>query len=436
MKRKPGNAKGYFGGFSFLSGILFFLSLFSSAVLAGCSVKSTTSKRGTNNVPPQYAVNPNNLPSSLPPRVREREEQRILEKNKAEGKGVYDPLYQKNQFSRHYRGKKSYPLRKKVAASGYVYQPSLSPTSTPSSEPQKPSPSQEEYTHYGFRPFHLASQKPLSTFSVDVDTGSYTLFRKKLEMGMLPPPAMVRVEEWVNYFDYAYPRPQQQDFAAYIGVVPSPFRKGYHLVRIGLQGREVAQKKARNLVFLIDTSGSMNRRDKIDLVKKSLAYLVKNLSERDRIAICTYAGNVSVALEPTSGKEKERIREALERLRAFGSTKMGAGILLAYDYAMRGFIPGGVNRVIVCSDGDANVGPRSFGEILKLVDEYRREGVTLTTLGFGTGNYRDTLMEQLANKGNGNYYYIDKLEEAKRIFGKNLSATLDTLGYDGKIQVE
>lgn len=328
----------------------------------------------------------------------------------------------------------------------YPYTPpsrGFTPTTVPSQIPQPDGrgPEQgnsEQYTHYGFQPFKDPQKDSLSTFSIDVDSASYTIARKKIESGILPPPASVRPEEFINYFQYRYPGPQKGPFGAAIDGAPSPFRKGLYVVRVGIQGKILAahERKPANLVFLIDTSGSMNRWDKIDLIKKSLALLVKGLRPEDRIGICTYAGNASVALEPTSGRDKGRILEALGNLRASGSTRMGQGVLMAYNYAMRTYMKGGINRVIVCSDGDANVGPRSHGEMLKTIGEYQKEGITLSTIGFGMGNYKDTMMEQLANKGNGNYYYVDKLSEAKRIFVDQIQGTLQVIAYDTKIQVE
>jgi Ca-activated chloride channel homolog len=296
----------------------------------------------------------------------------------------------------------------------------------------------EEYTDYGVRPFVEASQDNLSTFSIDVDTGSYTVTRRKLREGYLPPVAAVRVEEFVNYFRQDYPNPEQGPFAVVSEAAPSPFRPGRVLLRVGLQGRRVdhASRRRANLVFLVDTSGSMSSADKLGLLKESLSVLVRNLREDDRVAICTYAGSVSMVLPPTPASEQRRILAALAGLRSGGSTAMGSGIELAYRLAAQEAGSGVSSRVIVCSDGDANVGPTSHDQILELIEDHRDAGITLGTVGFGMGNYRDTLMEQLADRGDGSYAYVDSLFEANRLFGEDLVSSLETIARDTKLQVE
>ncbi len=297
----------------------------------------------------------------------------------------------------------------------------------------------EDYGAWGINAFQDPRQDPLSTFSIDVDTASYTISRRKLQEGALPPAQAVRVEEFVNYFSYNYPEPRSGlpfgvDFAA----APSPFAKDHLFLRVGVQGQRVRedQRAPVHLTFLVDTSGSMHSADKLGLVKKSLHRLVDNLREGDTVSLATYAGSVSRVLDPTGMKERSTIHAAIERLSAGGSTAMESGLDLAYKMAYEGLKPGHVSRVIVCSDGDANVGRSSHEEILKQIRHYTQEGVTLSTIGFGMGNYKDVMMEQLANQGNGNYYYIDSEEQAKKVFEDDLMGTLLVIAKDVKIQVE
>jgi Ca-activated chloride channel homolog len=311
---------------------------------------------------------------------------------------------------------------------------------TPLSEGESPDAevaSSEQFTDYGVRPFVDAAEDNLSTFSIDVDTGSYTISRRLLREGRLPPASSVRVEEFVNFFRQHYAGPKEGAFALHSEAAASPFRAGRVLLRVGLQGRRLDHRtrKPANLVFLIDTSGSMQSRDKIGLLKRSLSVLVENLSPQDRVSICTYAGSVRKILDPTSAAERGTILRALSRLRAGGSTAMASGIDLAYRLARAQAGPGVTTRVIVCSDGDANVGATSHEEILKLIHARREAGITLGTVGFGMGNYKDTMMEQLANRGNGSYAYVDSIEEANRIFGEELVSNLETIARDVKLQV-
>lgn len=309
------------------------------------------------------------------------------------------------------------------------------PMAEPADGPEQAA--REEYTAHGFRTPVDPRQDPWSTFSVDVDTGSYTVVRRKLNEGFLPPPAAVRVEELVNYFRQDYPDPDEGPFAVVSEAAPSPFRAERVLLRIGLQGRRVsaAARRPANLVFLVDTSGSMRSPDKLGLVRQSLEVLVDHLRPDDRVAICTYAGSVELVLPPTPADEQARIRAALAGLEAGGSTAMGSGIQLAYELAAREARPGVSSRVIVCSDGDANVGPTSHEQLLALIAAQRARGITLGTVGFGMGNYRDTLMERLADEGDGSYAYVDSLLEARRLFGEDLTQSLELLARDVKVQV-
>ena len=296
----------------------------------------------------------------------------------------------------------------------------------------------ESYKDHGVNPMTDTKKDRFSTFAIDVDTGAYTIARRKLKEGHTPPAASVRVEEFINYFSYNYPNPDSGPFGVNLEAAPSPFsvEKDRYLVRVGVQGKRVAQKdrKPVHLTFLVDVSGSMNRPDKLGLAKESLKILTRNLKRGDTVALATYAGNTRVVLTPTSNKTQ--ILDAIDNLRSGGGTAMSSGMELAYKQALSSYKKGHVNRVIVLSDGDANIGRTSFEDILSTIKSYVDEGVTLSTIGFGMGNYKDSLMEQLANKGNGNYYYIDDIKEARKVFGEQIDGTLEVIAKDVKIQVE
>lgn len=298
----------------------------------------------------------------------------------------------------------------------------------------------EQYQHPGDNRVLRVTDNPVSTFSIDVDTGAYTNARRWLSQGSLPPQDAVRVEEFINYFDYDYrvPRDRSRPFLVETEIAPTPWNAGTHLFRIGIQGYEVPQQQlpAANLVFLLDVSGSMNSPDKLPLLKQSMGMLARQLKARDCISIVVYAGSSGVVLPPTPGNQVQRIVNALNRLEAGGSTNGAAGIRLAYQLARENFRSNGVNRVILATDGDFNVGLASTEELIDLIQRQRDAGIALTTLGFGTGNYNDHLLEQLANEGNGNHAYIDRLSEARKVLSEELSATLLTIASDVKIQVE
>jgi Ca-activated chloride channel family protein len=299
--------------------------------------------------------------------------------------------------------------------------------------------SAESYDAITENDFLASVDHPLSTFSIDVDTASYANVRRFLNDDHLPPPDAVRIEELVNYFRYAYPAPHgTEPLAVTTEVGPCAWNADHRLVRIGLRARGVAagQTPARNLTFLVDVSGSMDEPRKLPLLKRSLALLAEQLEERDRIAIVVYAGASGVVLPPTSGAARERIHDALAGLQAGGSTNGAGGIALAYQLAERSFIRGGVNRVILATDGDFNVGVTSRGALIRLIEEKRQSGIALTVLGFGMGNLKDSTMEQLADKGNGNYAYIDSLAEARKVLVEEAAGTLVTVASDVKIQVE
>ena len=283
-------------------------------------------------------------------------------------------------------------------------------------------------------------EQATSTFSIDVDTAAYSNLRRFLNQGQLPDKDAVRVEELINYFSYDYPYPEnkQQPFQVFTEVAPSPWNKNSHLLHIGIQAYQLDKKstKAANLVFLVDVSGSMQSQNKIGLLKPALKLLVNEMDENDRISIVSYAGHTSVVLKPTAGNDKMAIQRALDKLLAGGGTNGASGIKLAYQVAQQSFIKNGINRVVLATDGDFNLGMTDFDDLKQLVEEKRKTGVSLTTLGFGTGNYNDHLMEQLADVGNGNYSYIDKLSEARKVLVEEMSSTLNTVASDVKIQVE
>lgn len=287
--------------------------------------------------------------------------------------------------------------------------------------------------------FHKSADKPLSTFSIDVDAASYSNMRRFLHMGQLPPKDAVRIEEMINYFHYDYEGPKDdKPFAIHTAKTRAPWNEDHLLVKIGLQGKKLAMEQLppSNIVFLLDVSGSMNAPNKLPLLISSLKMLTNELRRQDKVAIVVYAGAAGLVLPPTDGANKSAIIEALENLEAGGSTAGGAGIKLAYKVAKEHFVEGGNNRVILATDGDFNIGASSNGEMQRLIEEKREEGVFLTVLGFGMGNYKDSKMETLADKGNGNYAYIDNILEAKKVLVTEFGGTLFTIAKDVKIQVE
>lgn len=298
----------------------------------------------------------------------------------------------------------------------------------------------ENYADLDHNRIKRVGDAPVSTFSIDVDTAAYSNVRRFLNEGRLPPADAVRTEELVNYFSYDYPQASSdgQPFSVYSEIGASPWSAGKHLLHIGLQALEPeqAEKRSANLVFLVDVSGSMNSPDKLGLLKSSLKLLTRQLDESDRVSLVVYAGASGVVLEPTAGNEEHKIISALERLRAGGSTNGAAGIELAYNMARQAFIDGGINRVILATDGDFNVGLANVDALKALISEKRKTGISLTTLGFGTGNINDHLMEQLADNGNGNYAYIDTLNEARKVLVDEMSSTLQTVAKDVKVQIE
>ena len=299
----------------------------------------------------------------------------------------------------------------------------------------------ETYDRIVDNAFKLVADHPLSTFSTDVDTASYANVRRFLAHNQIPPPGAVRIEEMINYFTYSYDQPTSRSphpFAVHANVASCPWAPRHRLVRIALKGRELRPSKRppSNLVFLLDVSGSMSSANKLPLVKAAMKMLVEQLGEGDRVAIVVYAGASGLVLDSTSCDRKEKIIAALDKLRAGGSTNGGAGIELAYSVAVSNFIKGGTNRVILATDGDFNIGTTNNSELIRLIEKKASSGTFLSVLGFGMGNYKDSRMEKLADKGNGNYAYIDTESEARKVLVREMCGTLVTIAKDVKIQVE
>ncbi|MBC7876934.1 MAG: von Willebrand factor type A domain-containing protein [Anaerolineales bacterium] len=314
--------------------------------------------------------------------------------------------------------------------------PSLAPTQTSNNEPYD-----MFFQDYGVNPSIDTEDDNLSTFALDVDSGSYTVMRNYLSDGNLPPADSVRVEEYVNFFEQGYPSPpDHQAFGISIDGAPSPFTETerYQMLRIGLQGYQVddADRKDASLTFVIDVSGSMDQDNRLGLVKRSLELLVEQLHRDDTVTIVVYGSSARVVLNPTPGSDKREILSAINSLHPEDATNAAAGLHLGYGMAMEAFMPGGINRVILCSDGVANVGNTEADEILNEISRYLNEGITLTTIGFGMDNYNDTLMEQLADNGDGFYAYIDNMDEARRLFIDEITGTLQTIALDAKVQVD
>jgi len=306
-------------------------------------------------------------------------------------------------------------------------------------QPAEPPSQGNSFAAHAPNAFTETAADRFSTFAVDVDTASYAVSRRYLNQSALPPHAAVRVEEFVNYFKYRYTPPEQGAFTVHLEGAPSPFNASRHFVRVGVQGKVVSrsQRKPAHLVFLVDTSGSMNQQDRLPLAREAMKIAVKNLDEKDTVAIVTYAGGTRDVLSPTPATDLERIHKAIDSLESGGGTAMGSGMELAYKHAVKKASAHVVSRVVVLTDGDTNIGPNlSADSMLNSIQGYVKEGVTLTTIGFGMGNYRDDLMEKLADKGNGNCFYIDSFKEAKKVFETQLTGTLEVIAKDVKLQVE
>ncbi|GAA5166958.1 vWA domain-containing protein [Viridibacterium curvum] len=297
----------------------------------------------------------------------------------------------------------------------------------------------ERYGQINDNPVHLVAESPVSTFSIDVDTGSYSNMRRFLNQGRLPPADALRVEELINYFPYDYAQPTDgRPFAVHTELAPAPWNAQKLLLAIGIKGKDVAKQSlpAANLVFLVDVSGSMNSPDKLPLLKSSLKLLVNEMRAQDRISLVTYADGTGIVLPPTAGTDKATINAAIDALRAGGSTAGASGIQLAYSAAQQSFIKGGINRILLATDGDFNVGISDTRQLKSLIEEKRKSGISLSTLGFGTGNYNEAMMEQIADVGDGAYSYIDNLMEGHKVLVNEMTSTLATIAQDVKVQVE
>jgi Ca-activated chloride channel family protein len=322
------------------------------------------------------------------------------------------------------------------------------PLSRPSPKRSKPFPNREPepqltpgntFEAHAANAFTDTREDNLSTFAVDVDTASYSLARRYLNQGNLPPAEAVRVEEFVNYFKYRYTPPDKGAFTVNLEGAPSPFSPNRQFLRVGVQGKNISrsQRKRAHLVFLVDTSGSMQSPDKLPLAREAMKIAVKNLNENDTVAIVTYAGSTEDVLPPTPATDQQRIYAAIDSLQSGGGTAMGSGMEMAYRHAVKKASGSVVSRVIVLTDGDANIGPNLSAEsMLESIHNSVAEGVTLTAVGFGMGNYRDDMMEKLADKGNGNCFYVDSYQEARKVFETQLTGTLEVIAKDVKLQVE
>ena len=297
----------------------------------------------------------------------------------------------------------------------------------------------ERYQKQPDQPVKAVAQEPVSTFSIDVDTGSYANVRRFLNNGRLPPKDAVRIEEIVNYFPYNYPLPTGgYPFAVHTQTVDSPWQPEAKLIKIGIQTQDLAKKELppANLVFLVDISGSMNSPEKLPLVKKTLRILTEQLRPQDKVTLITYASGEELVLPPTSGRNKDEILRAINKLQAGGATAGESALKMAYEQAQKAYVKNGINRILLATDGDFNVGVSSTDALKSMMAEKRKSGISLTTLGFGTGNYNEDMMEQIADAGDGNYSYIDNEKEAKKVLQHQLTSTLATVAQDVKIQVE
>ena len=297
----------------------------------------------------------------------------------------------------------------------------------------------ERYQKQPDQPVKAVAQEPVSTFSIDVDTGSYANVRRFLSDGRLPPKNAVRIEEIVNYFPYNYPLPtDEHPFAVHTETIDSPWQPEAKLIKIGIQAQDIAKKDLppANLVFLVDVSGSMDAENKLPLVQETLRILTRQLRPQDKVTLITYASGEDLVLPPTSGADKETILNAIDKLRAGGATDGESALQMAYEQAQKAFVPNGINRILLATDGDFNVGVSDTETLKSMVAEKRKSGVSLSTLGFGMGNYNEDMMEQIADAGDGNYSYIDNEKEAKKVLQQQLTSTLATVAQDVKIQVE
>ena len=397
--------------------------------ITGCSVVNNRSKSGAiTDVNGRYSIQAQKGDVLLFRFIGYKEEKRVVKSAKLDVKMKTDDVALEESVVVGYG-----TMKTKAMSGAYV---AVCPTAMYDMDTRM---NTEEYDRIQENGFKSVADTPLSTFSIDVDPASYSNMRRFINRGELPPADAIRTEELVNYFSYDYPKPTGNDpVKITVEAGTCTWNTAHRLVRIGLKAKEIPteQLPASNLVFLIDVSGSMWGANRLDLVKSSLKLLVNNLRNKDKVAIVTYAGSAGVKLEATSGGDKQKIREAIDELTAGGSTAGGAGIHLAYQIAKKNFISDGNNRIILCSDGDFNVGVSSAEGLEQLIEKERKSGVHLTVLGYGMGNYKDKKIQVLAEKGNGNHAYIDNLQEANRVLVGEFGATLHTVAKDVKLQVE
>ena len=397
--------------------------------ITGCSVVNNRSKSGAiTDVNGRYSIQAQKGDVLLFRFIGYKEEKRVVESVKLDVKMKTDDVALEECAVVGYG-----TMKTKAVTGAYV---AVCPTAMYDMDARM---NTEEYGRIQENGFKSVADTPLSTFSIDVDPASYSNMRRFINRGELPPADAIRTEELVNYFSYDYPKPTGDDpVKITVEAGTCTWNTAHRLVRIGLKAKEIPteQLPASNLVFLVDVSGSMWGANRLDLVKSSLKLLVNNLRNKDKVAIVTYAGSAGVKLEATSGGDKQKIREAIDELTASGSTAGGAGIHLAYQIAKKNFISDGNNRIILCSDGDFNVGVSSAEGLEQLIEKERKSGVHLTVLGYGMGNYKDKKIQVLAEKGNGNHAYIDNLQEANRVLVGEFGATLHTVAKDVKLQVE
>ena len=397
--------------------------------ITGCSVENNRSKSGAiTDVNGRYSIQAQKGDVLLFRFIGYKEEKRVVKSAKLDVKMKTDDVALEECVVVGYG-----TMKTKAMTGAYV---AVCPTAMYDMDTRM---NTEEYDRIQENGFKSVADTPLSTFSIDVDPASYNNMRRFINRGELPPADAIRTEELVNYFSYDYPKPTGNDpVKITVEAGTCTWNTAHRLVRIGLKAKEIPteQLPASNLVFLIDVSGSMWGANRLDLVKSSLKLLVNNLRNKDKVAIVTYAGSAGVKLEATSGGDKQKIREAIDELTAGGSTAGGAGIHLAYQIAKKNFISDGNNRIILCSDGDFNVGVSSAEGLEQLIEKERKSGVHLTVLGYGMGNYKDKKIQVLAEKGNGNHAYIDNLQEANRVLVGEFGATLHTVAKDVKLQVE
>jgi Ca-activated chloride channel family protein len=374
---------------------------------------------------------------SAPEAEREQANQSALQREQTVDQSPQSPLPERSIAPADAEMAAQAPARLPLASQAYVREKiaAVPPIRRPATVVDR-----ERYGELPENGVQSVADSPVSTFSVDVDSGAYALVRRFLNQGQMPPRDLVRAEELINYFDYQYPQPRSGEapFSLTTEVGPTPWNRDTRLVHIGLQGITTAAdlRPAANLVFLIDVSGSMSNQNKLPLLKSALKLLLQQLTAEDRVSLVVYAGASGVVLEPTAGDQRGKIVAALSQLEAGGSTHGSAGIKLAYEMAEQARIEGGINRVILATDGDFNVGMVNHRRLVEMIEQQRQRGISLTTLGFGQGNYNDHLMEQLADKGNGSYAYIDNINEARKVLVEELSATLETIAKDVKIEIE